>query len=391
MSSESAPADPPGTTAESLGGDAGGGRVRPRWRTVLGAIVKYLIYILFLVLFTQFVRRVDWHQVADAIGQLTIWEVLVLLVLVALRQVCNATPLALLIPGLGIKRALSNDMSGFMVSVVAPNPADVFLRQRMLASWEIDTSVGIAGIIVNSLFYYVARFSAPIIGLLLYISFYDNSGAYTAAAVSGVVVVAVLLVGLVIAAKGERIAHAAGARAGRLARRAGADKIDPQAWGSSFADFQRAASNRIVRASTPSAAALILQLTTDATILAVSIRSVGITSSELSLVAIFAAFFCVYPITALPLVGLGVLDAALIALLADHDPGDTSRLVAALVVFRVMTLLVPLGLGAVALLHWRASSVIAPVSTDQPCTDQPSTDQPGAEGSGTDQSGPVVE
>ncbi|SDI79324.1 Uncharacterized membrane protein YbhN, UPF0104 family [Frankineae bacterium MT45] len=339
---------------------AGEKRTRPRWRTVLGAVVKYLIYLLFLFLFVQFVRHIDWHQVWAAIGELTIWEVLLLLVLVGIRQVCSALPLIWLIPGLGLRRSLANDMAGFMVSVVAPNPADVFLRQRMLDSWGIDTSLGIAGIIVNSLFYYVARFTAPILGLLLYISFYEENGAYTAAAISGAVVVAVLLVGLVIAAKGRRIALALGTRAGELARRSGAKKVDPQAWGGSFADFQKAASTRLVRASIPSAGALLLQLATDAAILVVCIRSVGITSAELSLVAIVAAYLCVYPITALPLVGLGVLDAALIALLADHDPGDTSRLVAALVVFRVMTLLVPIGLGVATLLHWRARSVLTP-------------------------------
>jgi len=57
--------------------------------------------------------------------------------------------------------------------------------------------------------------------------------------------------------------------------------------------------------------------------------------------------------TALPLLGLGVLDAAIVSLIADRSAADTDGLVAALVVWRVFFQLVPLLLGAATVGLWR--------------------------------------
>ena len=55
-------------------------------------------------------RRVDWAAVGDAVSHLAWWQVLVLLLLVVARAALSSTPLALFTEGLGLRRAVGNDL-----------------------------------------------------------------------------------------------------------------------------------------------------------------------------------------------------------------------------------------------------------------------------------------
>jgi uncharacterized membrane protein YbhN (UPF0104 family) len=69
---------------------------------------------------------------------------------------------------------------------------------------------------------------------------------------------------------------------------------------------------------------------------------------------VIAAVFSLYPLTIFPFAGLGVLDAALIVLLNAEGVVDPPDMIAAMVVWRSATLLLPLAPGAIALVAWRA-------------------------------------
>lgn len=73
-----------------------------------------------VLIFLRLARRVDWSQVADAIGRLTLWQVVVLLALVGVRAILNAVPLAMFVPGLGVKRAVANDQPPTSVRSTRP-------------------------------------------------------------------------------------------------------------------------------------------------------------------------------------------------------------------------------------------------------------------------------
>ena len=88
------------------------------------------------------VGRIDWDAVLDAIRRLALWQVPILLAVLAVRQVLNASPLALFIDGLGLSHAVQNDQAATMMSTVAPPPADLVLRLSMFKSWGIPVSQG---------------------------------------------------------------------------------------------------------------------------------------------------------------------------------------------------------------------------------------------------------
>jgi putative heme transporter len=93
-------------------------------------------------------------------------------------------------------------------------------------------------------------------------------------------------------------------------------------------------------------------LTAEGMLLVVSLRFVGV---SVPILAVLAILFVSYPLTALPLSGLGVLDAAISVVLVDDEGADPTAVVAGLVIWRVALLVVPLLLSGLCLLLWRLS------------------------------------
>src|SRR6478735_5594882 len=94
-----------------------------------------------------------------------------------------------------------------------------------------------------------------------------------------------------------------------------------------------------------------------ALLLVLSLRFTGVPALVAPTVTIVVALLVSYPLTALPFGGVGVLDAAVIAILGLEQGPFETKAVAGLVVFRVCWMLVPLALGAVAVTRWRRAHV----------------------------------
>ena len=83
-------------------------------------MVLLVIACLFVVAIARFIRRIDWVVVGDALSHLAWWQPVVLFVVLLLRQVANAAPLSLNVPGTSLYRATVNDMGAVTMAVVAP-------------------------------------------------------------------------------------------------------------------------------------------------------------------------------------------------------------------------------------------------------------------------------
>jgi uncharacterized membrane protein YbhN (UPF0104 family) len=318
--------------------------VRPLLFVVLSFIVAKLL--------VSLVGSVDWQQVATALGQLEWAQVPVLLALLLVRQAFNSIPLAVFVPGLGFRRAFQNDLTANLVGTVAPPPGDVLVRVSMFRSWGVAPIDGMPGVTLNSLAFYVIRFGIPIVGVLLLIRD-DLSAAQIWSAVISLVVAAGIVVALILVSRGERFARLAARRAAVVAARFRAG-VDADTWAEAVAGFRARMSTRLVRGLPPSLAALAAMVVTDGVIVLVSLRLVGVDASALPPVVVLGSFFVAYPLTALPLAGLGVLDAALVVAYTETaGVAAEPEIVAALVVWRVVTLIGTLLLGALTFGWWR--------------------------------------
>ncbi|MGO4598901.1 lysylphosphatidylglycerol synthase domain-containing protein [Terrabacter sp. 2RAF25] len=302
--------------------------------------------------FTRIVRSVDWPAVWVAMATLSLAAVGALLLVVALRQCLNAGPLTVFVPSLGLRRAVANDLSANLVATVAPPPGDVVLRVAMLRSWGIDSAAGLAGISLNTLTYYVARFGAPLLGVGLAMAVGETATAYVWTAVSSGAVSLAVVAGLVVASRGERpAALAAGWLAARLRRIV--RSADPAAWSERAADFVRRVGTVLRRGWLRAMACQVALVLSEALLLLLSLRFAGVPAEVAPPATVIVALLVAYPLTALPFGGVGVLDAAVLAVLGlEQGPWESSA-VAGLVVFRVCWLLVPLVTGAITLGWWR--------------------------------------
>jgi uncharacterized membrane protein YbhN (UPF0104 family) len=103
----------------------------------------------------------------------------------------------------------------------------------------------------------------------------------------------------------------------------------------------------------------------DSAILLLALRSVGIGAEQLSVIDVIGAFLIAYPLTLMPLAGLGILDAALLAAYTEIAglPWE-AEIVAALVVWRTITILGPLALGALTVVWWRRGAARSAAAAD---------------------------
>ncbi len=324
----------------------------PRWRAPLIMVGKILLVLAGAWLAIQALRQIDWQQVGDALARLTWWEIAVVATIVAVRQTVNASTLVILVPKLKLSHALSTALSGTLIQTFTPPPADAVLRLSMLRSYGVETTRGAAALVLDTLVFYLARFVAPVVGLALALVALAVEPIQYWMALGGAVAAVLLVVALMVISKGERAAGGFGRGAAVVVRRL-RPSVDPEAWAAALIRFQQESAaglfGRIGKA-TPMMLAFIV---VDGTVLVACLRFVGVPGQYVGYLAVLAALLSLYPLTIFPFAGMGVLDASLIVLVNAEGVADPADLVAAMVIWRAATLLLPLVPGLIALTNWR--------------------------------------
>ncbi len=318
-------------------------------RSVRGTVVRVTLTLVALWYFTRMVRRIDWSQVGAALSDLPVTQILALLAVVALRQTLNASPLALFVPGLGLRRAMANDLSANLVATIAPPPGDLVLRIAMFRSWGVPVSEGIGGLTLNTLTYFVARFGAPLLGLGLALAAGQSQPSFVyTALVSGAISLSIVIA-LAISTRGEAAAARVAAAVATRVRRFN-PKIDPVQWSRTASEFVVNVADRVRTRALPAGATQIAMVLSEAVLLLLSLRFAGVPASAATAVSVVIALLIAYPLTALPFAGLGVLDATVLAILSINEGPWEMPAVAGMVIFRTCWVLVPLALGGVTVL-----------------------------------------
>ena len=306
----------------------------------------------------RLVGRVDWGEVRHALDHLSWWHVPVLFAVLLLRQVLNALPLSLYIPGVSAYRATQNDQVAILMSTIAPPPSDIALRMAMFSSWGVPVAKGLAGTLMNTLTFYIVRFGAPAVGFVLLATTGGKVGLRWADLISVAISVAIF-VGLMLVIRSEALARKVGTTAGRVARRV-RKSVDPDAWAVACVQFRIDIAARFRRGFPRSLLALSAMLVVDLTMLVMSLRFVGLDTTEVPVVEIAIAYLFAYPFTLFPFQGIGIVDALVLAAVVQAGGAEVeAAAVAGLVVWRVFTIGGPLALGALGLAAWRRSTGVA--------------------------------
>jgi uncharacterized membrane protein YbhN (UPF0104 family) len=155
--------------------------------------------------------------------------------------------------------------------------------------------------------------------------------------------------------RSEGLARTIGTNAGRLVRRV-RRAVDPEAWAQACLTFRSDISATFHRGFPRSMLALTGMVVTDVLVLLLCLRFVGVYPSEVNLADVAIAYLFAYPLTLFPFSGIGVVDALILAALVEAGGQEIeAAAVAALVVWRVFTVGVPVLMGVGAVAMWRRS------------------------------------
>lgn len=307
------------------------------------------------VVVVRLVGRVDWAAVGSALGQLDLWQVPVLLALLCVRQVLNAMPLSLFIPGVSPWRATQNDLGAILMSMIAPPPSDVALRTAMFASWGVPVAKGLAGTVMNTLTFYIVRFAAPLAGFVLLAVLARPPGLRWFELVS-IAVAAGITLGVFLVLRSEGLARRVGSGAARLAQRLGRP-VTESAWAQACAQFRADVESRFEHGFPRSLLAYAGMLAVDLTMLVLALRFVGVDAASVPLVEVAIAYLFAYPFTLFPFSGIGIVDALVLAAVVEAGGGSVeAATLAALAVWRSFTVLGPVLMGVGAVAAWRRES-----------------------------------
>lgn len=328
---------------------------RSRW---LLRVALLVVAALATVVVVRLVGRVDWGEVRVALTHLDWWQAPVLVVVLLVRQVLNALPLSLYIPGVSPLRAAQNDQVAILMSTVAPPPSDLALRMAMFSSWGVTVPQGMAGTVMNTLTFYIVRFGAPAAGFVL---LWGSGGevGYRVADLLSLAISVGILVGVLLVVRSDALARAVGSWAGRAARRV-RRTVSPEAWAEACVRFRADVAARFRHGFPRSLLALAAMLLVDLLVLLLCLRFVGVSASEVTAVEIAIAYLFAYPFTIFPFSGLGIVDALVLAAVVEAGGLEVeAATVAALLVWRVFTIGGPLALGGVSLALWRGEQARA--------------------------------
>jgi putative heme transporter len=338
--------------------DAAPGRPSRRRLVVRGLLAVAVVGAVYLGLLP---KLVDVGQVWATLRAMT-WLELATLVAAAVWNLGSyLLPQLAALPGLSLRQAVLESHASTAVGSLLPAGQAVGLG----VTYRFYTSYGFArgpialSLLVQGVWNNFIKLGMPIVALGLLVASGDAAGELGPPAVVGLVVFLLALAGFAFGLSGERRAARLGggladttARLRRLVRRSGRPD-----WDRGAVAFRAQAVSLLRRrwhwlTLTTLASHLSLFL-----VLLLALRHVGVASSEVSVAEALAAFALVRLLSAFPITpgGLGVVELGLAAALVLAG-GEEAPVVAAVLVFRLLTFLLPIPIGALTWWLWRRST-----------------------------------
>jgi uncharacterized protein (TIRG00374 family) len=332
-----------------------GGWLR-RWRGPLGVALSLAVgAAIFLFVLP---RIIDYGDVRDALADISWPWLIVLTAVAALNIVTFAPSLMAALPGLRFRSALAVTLSSTASTYIAPGGAAVGIAAAyaMLRGWSFLGRRATLAVAVTSVWNILFTFSAPAVALALLTIEGGSHPALRTAAIAGLIVFTLLLGAFALALWSARQARELGDLAVRVASRALAIvRREPVSWdGETLASFREEALVLLRKRWLMLTAGTIAGHMTVYLVLAVTLPAVGLGQDDITIAESFAAWSLVRLLAALPLTpgGIGIVEVGLSGSLIAFG-GNESRVLAAVLVYRFLTVVPPVLLGGLFAATWR--------------------------------------
>ncbi|WP_411277392.1 lysylphosphatidylglycerol synthase transmembrane domain-containing protein [Gaiella sp.] len=336
---------------------------RAGWkRYVFGGAGIAIVVVTFAVVLP---RIADYRDVWDVVTTLT-WEwIVVLSAAMALNIATFAPPWMIALPGLGFKQSLRMTQASTALSIVAPGGAAVGMAGSfgMLRGWGYSTSDVTRAVTLTGVWNQLANLVFPVVALFLLKANGGETALLGTVAFAGVVVLGVVVSLLVLVLYSESLAREVGdAVAAFVSWVKARVRRGPVAFGgASFVRFRNDVVDLLARRWHVLTLASLAGSLTVFLLLLLSLRAVGVPASEVDAIEIFAAWSLVRIIGAIPITpgGFGIVELGLTTALVAFG-GANAKVVAAVLIYRFLTVVPTLVLGGLAAITWRSRAAISP-------------------------------
>jgi putative heme transporter len=348
------------------------GRARPRTgRKVLRTAVSV---ILIAAAFGFVLPHVASYRSVWATVTLMTWPYALLVATAAVASMAAYwVTIRAVLPWIGIRQAAAVSLGSNAVANALPagGALAMGISWAMLSSWGLSTADYVLYTLVTGIWNVFTLLGLPVIALLVMATATRPDAVLITAAAVGVAVLAGLVGGLGLLLHSDTFAVRAGralqrpvAVAARLIRRPPPADVAGALQG--FRDragaLLRARGWRITAATVASYLTLWL-------VLLACLRATGVSQAQVPWQTSLAAFAFIRLLTALPITpgGVGITELGLVGILtAGAGHTDSVQVTAAVLLYRAVTYLPPIPLGALACLIWRHAPALIGTSRREP-------------------------
>jgi putative heme transporter len=362
---------------------------RRRGRTLLrNALSLALVGAIFWLAIPHFA---SYHSVWASIQAMTAGQLALVAGTAVVSMVSSWIMICAVLPTIGLRQAAVVNLGSNAVANALPagGALGMGVSWAMLSGWGVSTAEYVLYTLVSGVWNVLTRLGLPVLALVLLATTARPGAGLIFTAATGLAVLIAMAVALRLFLRRESFARAAGrllqrpaALGCRLARRK--PPGDLCAAMSGFRD--RAAGLLATRGWRISLTTVASQLTLWLVLLA-CLRGLGLSQAQVSWQSSLAAYAFIRLLTALPITpgGAGITELGLVGILAAGASHQvTAQVTAAVLLYRAVTYLPPIPLGAVACLVWRHAPGLLgqPAKADFPVRSLPSPEEtpvPGGE------------
>jgi uncharacterized membrane protein YbhN (UPF0104 family) len=332
-------------------------------RVLLAAAVVAIIY------FGLLPKLVDVGEVGATLRAMTWFELVTLSAAAVWNLGSYLLPQLVALPGLSLRQAALESHASTAVGNLLPAGQAVALgvTSRFYSSYGFGRSEIALSLLVQGVWNNFIKLGMPVVALGLLVLTRRAAGELAPVAMIGVAVLAVALTGFALSLSSERRAWRIGdglAALAALPRRL-AGRVARPSWSEAAVRFRVLAISLLgPRWHWLTAATLVSHLSLFVVLL-LALRHVGVADWQVSWVEALAAFALVRLLAAVPITpgGLGVVELGLATALVLAG-GARAEVVAAVLVFRVLTFLLPIPFGVVTYWLWRRAEGHREAPTD---------------------------
>jgi uncharacterized protein (TIRG00374 family) len=303
-------------------------------------------------------RIADYRDVWDVVKTLDWMSVLALVLAMLVNLATYAPPWQAALPGLRFRQAFVVTQASTASTYVAPGgfAPGMAVSALMLRAWGFSGRPVALAVTLTGVWNQLVIFGFPIIALGLLTAEGEKHPLLRTMALIGAAVFGAVVVGLAVGFSSAPLARKVGDRAARIVSRLmRIVRRGPVGWsGESFVRFRKETIGLLRRRWHVLTVATLLGHLSVFAVLLVSLRVLDVPGSEVSWVEAFAAWSIVRVLGSLPITpgGLGVVELGLTSLLVGFGGGQ-AEVVAAVLVYRFLTIVPTLVLGLAAAATWR--------------------------------------